>query len=138
MWAPDSGDRSPRAEDIAQRIRELRSLGESAYEDKIDFGRQLLNQVFKSGIAHQRNVVSRLFTPHRYDLRHDRGEIGIHYAGEQCSCRSLGNEVDDSDTKLSHTLKGYPPWGRWLIVDGLRVPLNTEPQVPAGKHLFSE
>jgi len=26
----------------------------------------------------------------------------------------------------------------WLIVDGLRVPLNTKAQVPVGKHLFSE
>jgi len=26
----------------------------------------------------------------------------------------------------------------WLIVDGLRVPLNTRVQVPVGKHLFIE
>ena len=34
--------------------------------------------------------------------------------------------------------KGIRRGIEWLIVDGLRVPLNTKAQVPVGKHLFFE
>ena len=58
------------------------------------------------------DVVPRLFTPHGYDLGHNRGEIGVHNAREQCPSWSLRDQVDDSDAKLSHTRKEFPPCAR--------------------------
>ena len=81
--------RTPRPKQRAQGVNQLRSFGERTYKDKVDFLRQLLYQILKTCVAHQRDVVSLLLTPHCYDLGHDRGEIGIHHAGEQCSSRSF-------------------------------------------------
>ena len=58
----------------------MSGLGERADEDQIDVGRQLLQQIFKAGIADEGDVMSLLSAPDADHLRHDAGEIGIHDA----------------------------------------------------------
>ena len=53
------------------------------------------------GIAHVGDVMAGLFAPHRNDLGHDAGEIGMHDTCEPGMCRAFGGEVDDADPKLT-------------------------------------
>ena len=99
--AADRGDSAFRSEQVAQRVCKLRGLGERADEDEVNVLRQLFDQILKTGIGHERDVVSLLFAPDCNDLRHYGGEISIHDPREERSSRALGNEVDDSYTEFS-------------------------------------
>src|ERR1700757_545431 len=37
-----------------------------------------LDKIFRTGIAHEGDVMAGLFAPHGDDLRHDAGEVGMH------------------------------------------------------------
>ena len=51
--AAEDGDRALRSEQVAQRVGQLRRLCERADEDEVDVVRQLLDQILKTGIAHE-------------------------------------------------------------------------------------
>src|SRR5260370_37780531 len=83
VGAADCGKGASRSEQVAQRVCQLRSLCEGAYEDQINIVRHGLDQIFETGIAHKSDVMSFLFAPRGYDLGHNAGEIGIHQARKQ-------------------------------------------------------
>ena len=65
---------------------------------------KIVDEVLKAGIADESDLVSFLFAPHRDDLRHNGGEIGVHDSRKHRSSGAFGDEVDDPNTKLSHDL----------------------------------
>ena len=108
MWPPDSSDGPLPTEKVAEGVRRMSGLSERSDEDQIDVVRQLLQQIFKTGIADEGNVMSRLSAPDADYLRHDARKIGIHDASVQSSSRTPGHDIDDPDTELSHA--EIAPW----------------------------
>ena len=106
MRPTNRGDGSTRAEQVTQGVRGMGRLGEGADEDHIDLGRQLLQQIFKAGIADEGNVMPFLLAPYADYLRHDAGKIRTHDASIQSSRRTPGNDVYDPDVEFSHVKTG--------------------------------
>src|SRR5436305_9517703 len=71
MRTSENGNRAPRPQKAAQRICRMGRLGEGADEEQIELSRQLLEHIFKAGIANEGDVMSLLSTPNADHLRHD-------------------------------------------------------------------
>ena len=80
----------------------MRSPGEAGDKNEIDVARQLLEKVFKPGVTNELYVVTGLLAPHRDDLGHDAGEVGMHDSRVKGSGRSLCHKVEDGDFEFAH------------------------------------
>ena len=65
MRPAENGDGSLRPEEVAQGIRGMGCLGEGADEDQVDLGRQFFEQIFKTGVTDESNVVAFVFCTRR-------------------------------------------------------------------------
>jgi len=102
MRSPEYSNRPLRAEEAAQRVCRVGRLGEGADEEHIESTWQLIEQVLKTDIANERDVVPQLSAPNPDYLRHDAGKIGIHDASVQSSRWALGDDIDDANTEFLH------------------------------------
>ena len=90
------------SQQVAQGVGGVCRLSERTDEDQIDLGRQIRQQIFKSCIADERNVMPLLPAPYTDYLWHDAGKIGIHHASIQSARRTSRNDIYDSDVEFSH------------------------------------
>ncbi len=111
----DHGDRPSATKEIAQSVRRVRGFGERADEYHVEVVRQLRQQVFKTGITNEGNVVSLRLAPDSNHLGHDAGQAGVHDTRVQSPRRALGNDVDDPDPQLFHEpLRGSAQAFAWV------------------------
>ncbi len=103
MRTPEHGYGATRSAQRAQCVRELSGLCKRPDEHDVAFVRDFLGDILSTGVTHQCDVMSFLFTPDREDLGHDAGEVGIHDAAVQASGRSSRDEIDDADLEFSHS-----------------------------------
>ena len=115
MWAAEHSHGPTRSKKFTQSVGCLGSLREGANEHYIHILRQLIEEVFKTGIADECDMMTLFFAPHPDDLRHNAGKVGIHNAGEQCPGRSFGDEVYYSNTKSANIVQSFLPAVRAFV-----------------------
>ena len=98
----ESGDGSPRSEQVGERVGEQGRFRKRADEDEIDLCWQLLDQVLETRVADERGLVPFRFAPHPDDLGHDAGHVRVHDARVERAGRPLRDQIDDADAKLTH------------------------------------
>src|SRR3712207_4785220 len=102
MRSAEHCDRAALAEEVAERVGQLRRLGKGADENHVEIGGKLLEEIFHPGVADKLNVVTFLLAPDTNHLRHDARQVGVHHPAVERWVGTFGYEIEDADAKPAH------------------------------------
>jgi hypothetical protein len=96
------GDGTAPPRQIADGVGGLRRTGEGPDDQYVRIVCQFAYEILGTGVADIADVMAQLLAPHRYDLRHDAREVGIHDAAEEIAPAALADEIENGDLQAMH------------------------------------